>query len=549
MKIKTVSFLFLYCFCSLTIFGQSKSNQDTYSNSLNYFSVSIPNNITNNNSLHKEYTYFYKSNFYKSNNLLSTNLESIINIRVSRSPQKILITKDNKYAFVSCYWGNCIEVIDIVHQVKFKTLIIPSPSSMIFNRDSTKIFVGSSTNYFIDSTKPNDCGINVLIDSGGFLLTEINVENQNITRNLSLNFPGGASRLLNAEEDGLIFIIAGGGLIKINIQNFQLLNDIHTSQLFAATIDNKNKKIFYTLNNWLVRLDYVSGQIDSVRFNVDSLGLSNFIMSDTTNNRIFASTSVGKVIVYNAATLQIIASLNGVNSIDDILILPERNSLYLTGAMYIDPYNTWRIIREYDYTSLNVKKNMITGGNRMVYDKINKCIYSMQVADYFYSTASWELDITKYDLNTEKIKVYNCTNSLYDCCFIRSIAITTDYKYVISTNSPENTISILSLDQSTGISDNHKLNNYSLTQNYPNPFNPSTTIEYQLMHSSVIKINIYSVDGKLIRELLNQEQNSGNHSITWNGTNNDGAIVPSGIYFYQIQTDDFIQAKKMVLLK
>jgi len=93
------------------------------------------------------------------------------------------------------------------------------------------------------------------------------------------------------------------------------------------------------------------------------------------------------------------------------------------------------------------------------------------------------------------------------------------------------------------------LPNHSLGQNYPNPFNPTTTIDFQISESGNTKINIYNINGELVKELLNEEKNRGVHSIFWDGRNNKGEIIPTGTYFYQIQVGDFIQAKKMILLK
>ena len=90
---------------------------------------------------------------------------------------------------------------------------------------------------------------------------------------------------------------------------------------------------------------------------------------------------------------------------------------------------------------------------------------------------------------------------------------------------------------------------YALHQNYPNPFNPITTIYYILPKESVVTITIYDMLGKEINQLLSQVKPQGSHSIEWNGNDNFGNPVSAGIYFYQIQASNFIQSKKMVLMK
>ena len=85
---------------------------------------------------------------------------------------------------------------------------------------------------------------------------------------------------------------------------------------------------------------------------------------------------------------------------------------------------------------------------------------------------------------------------------------------------------------------------FSLKQNYPNPFNPSTTIKYLIPQTSKVVIKVYDVLGNEIETLVNKEKSAGNYELTWHVFN-----LPSGIYFYRIQAGDFIQTKKMVLIR
>ena len=90
---------------------------------------------------------------------------------------------------------------------------------------------------------------------------------------------------------------------------------------------------------------------------------------------------------------------------------------------------------------------------------------------------------------------------------------------------------------------------YNLHQNYPNPFNPKTEIKYELPKDGFIKINVYDLMGRNIKTLVNKIQIAGNHSVTWNATNNSGELVSAGMYIYTIQAGTFSQTRKMVLLK
>jgi len=91
--------------------------------------------------------------------------------------------------------------------------------------------------------------------------------------------------------------------------------------------------------------------------------------------------------------------------------------------------------------------------------------------------------------------------------------------------------------------------NFSLAQNYPNPFNPGTTIEYSLMHASSVVLKIYDVLGNKIRTLVNAKQIAGRKTIIWNGRNDEGVLVKSGIYFYELAAENTVQVKKMILIK
>ena len=90
---------------------------------------------------------------------------------------------------------------------------------------------------------------------------------------------------------------------------------------------------------------------------------------------------------------------------------------------------------------------------------------------------------------------------------------------------------------------------FVLKQNYPNPFNPSTIIEYTLQNESNVAIRIFDIKGALIKNTHQGLQVSGTHEFLWNGTNNAGLQVSSGVYFYNVEVNNIQQTRKMVLLK
>jgi hypothetical protein len=90
---------------------------------------------------------------------------------------------------------------------------------------------------------------------------------------------------------------------------------------------------------------------------------------------------------------------------------------------------------------------------------------------------------------------------------------------------------------------------FALENNYPNPFNPVTTIKYQTPKSADISLVVYNTLGQKIRTLVDAKVEQGVHAVTWNGRNEMGKVVSSGIYFYVLTTGDTRIAKKMILMR
>jgi len=88
-----------------------------------------------------------------------------------------------------------------------------------------------------------------------------------------------------------------------------------------------------------------------------------------------------------------------------------------------------------------------------------------------------------------------------------------------------------------------------LSQNYPNPLNPITTISYALEIGNFVEILIYNIQGELVTTLVSDYKQPGRYDVTWDGKNNRGSKLPSGVYFYTLKIGDVTSSKKMVLLK
>ncbi len=90
---------------------------------------------------------------------------------------------------------------------------------------------------------------------------------------------------------------------------------------------------------------------------------------------------------------------------------------------------------------------------------------------------------------------------------------------------------------------------FLLSQNFPNPFNMETTIEYQLPHSCHVELKIFNLLGQEVRTLIQQKKEAGYFRMNWDGTDNNGRFVNTGIYIVIFQVSNFAQTRKLIVLK
>jgi hypothetical protein len=104
----------------------------------------------------------------------------------------------------------------------------------------------------------------------------------------------------------------------------------------------------------------------------------------------------------------------------------------------------------------------------------------------------------------------------------------------------------------TGIGDGQSASlptEFGLKQNYPNPFNPETNIQFMVPKASNVSIEIFNILGQRVKSLVSESKEAGVYSVRWDGANEDGQNVPSGVYFYKMVAGDFAQTNKMIMLR
>ena len=91
--------------------------------------------------------------------------------------------------------------------------------------------------------------------------------------------------------------------------------------------------------------------------------------------------------------------------------------------------------------------------------------------------------------------------------------------------------------------------NFLLYQNYPNPFNSSTHIFFQIYKGGDVSLEIYNLNGQLVKSLINKKHKEGRYDIIWNGSDENGHLVASGIYFCQFKVNGKVRINKLTLIR
>ena len=174
--------------------------------------------------------------------------------------------------------------------------------------------------------------------------------------------------------------------------------------------------------------------------------------------------------------------------------------------------------------------------------------YSLNIifsnADILHEVEYNDILNTNYGVSTYEYAMLMSNNSLA-LAYIDYIVEATDGEFNVASDSGKFVLNNVSLSTQIDI----KPERFSLHQNYPNPFNPSTTIAYDLPIASIVNITIYDMMGRKIKTLVNEYEAAGFKYTKWYGRNDKNESVSAGLYVYLLQTEKFMQKKKMIFLK
>jgi serine protease len=185
---------------------------------------------------------------------------------------------------------------------------------------------------------------------------------------------------------------------------------------------------------------------------------------------------------------------------------------------------------------------------------LNNRAYTRAYASYTFSSATWyAVTVTvassgtvtaKVGTTTVKSYAFSSRTGLVGVGFNKSNSDFDDYCVTSVVGSSDGWV-----EMGEGQSEVSLPTTFTLNQNYPNPFNPSTVITYSLTASADVELVVINVLGQQIRSLVNQYQSAGDHNVVWDGRDQGGNQVASGIYFYRMMSAGNVDTKKMLLMK
>jgi hypothetical protein len=101
----------------------------------------------------------------------------------------------------------------------------------------------------------------------------------------------------------------------------------------------------------------------------------------------------------------------------------------------------------------------------------------------------------------------------------------------------------------TGVETTTGLIAFTMSQNQPNPFRPTTRIDYSIPERSEVQLDVYNVQGRIVRNLARGMREAGSYRVSWDGRDSDGEVIAAGVYFYRLSTDSGVITRKMTFMK
>tara|TARA_B110000438_G_scaffold66222_1_gene66705 strand:+ start:442 stop:1794 length:1353 start_codon:yes stop_codon:yes gene_type:complete len=318
--------------------------------------------------------------------------------------------------------------------------------------------------------------------------------------------------------------------------------------LWISNIDSA-LSVYGQINSWDVSLIWDMSYLfkDATNFNddisnwdVSNVNLMYYMFYNTTSfNQDLSSWNVSNV-------ERMHGMFQGASTFDGDISIWDVSNVTSIYYMFSDAANFNQDISNWDISNTSSLMQMFSGATSFNQDISNWNTENVTSMSQMFQTAtSFDQDISNWDISN----VQNM-NSMFDM-FNQISNLSDENKCLIHTAFSSN--SAWEYDWSElcelSIYKAQIPNDFIIHQNYPNPFNPITILRYDLPKDEFVTITVYDMLGRQVKTLINGLQSSGYKSVQWNGTNNKGLPVSAGAYIYGIETSDFRQTKKMILLK
>jgi len=230
------------------------------------------------------------------------------------------------------------------------------------------------------------------------------------------------------------------------------------------------------------------------------------------------------------------------NNINSSLYLQDTIRINNVNAAYLEFWTCWEIESELDFAQVQASTDTLNW-------KSLQGFYTQQGSGLGrQSVNSFGYDGNQKKWVKERISLNDYINSgpFYLRFNVQSDEnVTGDGWYIDDIN-----IVVYSDSTVSALEEKQRISNkFALHQNYPNPFNPTTHIRFELQKSSNVEITIFDSLGKKVRTLINEQRSAGQYTLLWNGTNDNGQLVSSGLYFYVMHSETFQSRKKLILLR
>ena len=280
---------------------------------------------------------------------------------------------------------------------------------------------------------------------------------------------------------------------------------------------------------------------DTIIADLDSI----FFDPDNDSLKFSAQGSTPRILPTIDEENRLIISLAPDSSGETVLIVTARDawfSIHDTLFIEVMAINDPPVIFNLSDTSFSSDTTLMIDLNQYVED-----------VDHPRSSLSWSAWVESAFNDSLLVEIDNVNKlATFTAKYIFSADVVVSFTVIDDSLASDTAAITVQVKLPAGVEENqnfHHPQTYLLGQNYPNPFNPATFIQYQLPQKGQVVLRIFNMIGQEVRSLVNGEEQAGYYEVKWDGKDNFGQLLPSGIYLTQLQAGKFVATRKMVMLK